>query len=351
MTSNLSSILIPRRLARLPSFSTLAAAGPDSHGFLQGQLTNDVNGADGSHHQRTGYCSPKGRLLTTMIQWKTGEHAWTHLLPAESVDRIGKRLKMYVLRSKVTVLPADQGLVALGLWGDPGEALSHLSPIETEGLAFRISDFITESEAKGTESTSSVWLLVDRPCPTLGVRGWLVGPPEQIATAVASLSDLPELPESAWIFSEIQSGKAWVWEATQDLFVPQMVNFELIRGVSFTKGCYPGQEVVARSQYLGKLKRRTFRMNLSKEQSALVGGPVTPMVGMDVWSENAVNEPCGRVVAAAPAFSVEGVQTEDTALLIELTMDAWAAGGLRLQDPSGPRLLAAELPYALAAAA
>jgi len=99
-------------------------SGPDARTFLQGQLTNDIESATAEHHQRTGYCSPKGRLLTTMLQWRLDETSWAHLLPAESLDRVLKRLSMFVLRSKVTFSPSNESLCAIGLWGTAAEQLS-----------------------------------------------------------------------------------------------------------------------------------------------------------------------------------------------------------------------------------
>jgi folate-binding protein YgfZ len=168
---------------------------------------------------------------------------------------------------------------------------------------------------------------------------------------MAGFSEAQELPESAWSFSEIESGKAWVGEKTQDIFVPQMVNFELIQGVSFTKGCYPGQEVVARSQYLGKLKRRTYRADISEAEFSRLTIPIADLPGQDIWSKVNTAEPCGRVVAAAPVFDTRGIQQSRAALLVEFTIEAWEAGGLTFGSLDGPVLEAGQLPYSLAVAA
>lgn len=348
-THSLSSLLTVTRWARLTNFAGFVVSGPDARTFLQGQLTNDIESATAEHHQRTGYCSPKGRLLTTMLQWRLDETSWAHLLPAESLDRVLKRLSMFVLRSKVTFSPSNESLCAIGLWGTAAEQLSSRSASELEGRSFAIS--MTSTSDAAVAAVPACHLLMDTPCAALGLRGWLVGPSEAIHQLIAPLATAQELPEAAWLFSEIGSGKAWVGEKTQDIFVPQMVNFELIRGVSFTKGCYPGQEVVARSQYLGKLKRRTFRADLSGTEVQRLNIPISELPGQDVWSSVFPAEPCGRVVAAAPVFDTEGRSQGGAALLIELTLSAWDAGGLAIGSLNGPTLEAGHLPYGLADAA
>jgi folate-binding protein YgfZ len=284
-----------------------------------------------------------------MLQWRLDETSWAHLLPAESLDRVLKRLSMFVLRSKVTFSPSNESLCAIGLWGTAAEQLSSRSASELEGRSFAIS--MTSASDAAVAAVPACHLLMDTPCAALGLRGWLVGPSEAIHQIIAPLATAQELPEAAWLFSEIGSGKAWVGEKTQDIFVPQMVNFELIRGVSFTKGCYPGQEVVARSQYLGKLKRRTFRADLSGTEVQRLNIPISELPGQDVWSSVFPAEPCGRVVAAAPVFDTEGRSQAGAALLIELTLSAWDAGGLAIGSLNGPTLEAGHLPYGLADAA
>jgi folate-binding protein YgfZ len=348
-THSLASLLNIKRWARLPSFAGFTVAGPDARAFLQGQLTNDIESITAGQHQRTGYCSPKGRLLTTMLQWRSGETSWAHLIPAESLERITKRLKMFVLRSKVSFSLAEESYRVIGLWGEAAGTHANTAPSEFEGKAYPVS--ATSVTAAEAGSPNLCWLLMDTACPVLGQRGWLVGPADAIDQLMAGFSSAQELPESAWSFSEIESGRAWVWEKTQDIFVPQMVNFELIQGVSFTKGCYPGQEVVARSQYLGKLKRRTYRADIAAAEVQQLAVSVADLPGQDAWSKGNPAEPCGRVVAASPCFNAQGEAQPQIALLIELTIEAWESGGLTIGSLDGPTLQAGQLPYSLAAAA
>ena len=347
MNSALSSFIEPRLVSQLTSLSGFVVSGPDAKAFLQGQLTNDVQQADGLHHQRTGYCSPKGRLLTTMLQWRASEEAYAHVLPAESLGRITQRLKMFVLRAKARFSGPDQTLAVLGVWGKPGENLRAIPPADREGMVVDLGGQPTGAEAQ--EAIPGPWLLIETPCPVLGDRAWIVGSKDRLNNVISSFKDVSQVTENQWFFSEIMSGKTWVWESTQERFVPQMVNFELIRGVSFTKGCYPGQEVVARSQYLGKLKRRTYRADVATQ--TMTDAEISALAGQDIWSGHSAQEPCGQVVNAAPFFDPQGVRLPKAALLIETTMEAWDAGDLRLGSLGGPILEPASLPYALAQAA
>jgi len=162
--------------------------------------------------------------------------------------------------------------------------------------------------------------------------------------------------QEAWRFSEIQSGLPWVWAATQEAFVPQMINLELVQGVSFTKGCYPGQEIVARSQYLGKLKRRTFRADINEDHLAAAN-----LIGQDIFaggadstggtdggdSAHSAITAVGRVVDAAKKFNSEGKPLPGLSLLVECSQDDWSKGNIRLGAPANsPTLITAQLPYA-----
>ncbi len=330
MPIDLKNQFEPRHYARLPSFGGFCARGGDLDAFLQGQLTNDVKALSSAHWQRTGYCTPKGRLMATFLQWQIGPQAVGHLLPLEILEPIAKRLRMFVLRSKVAFEKVDSPYQAIGLWGDA------------------LGDFGKDQQCVNLSGTESgPWLLSEQACPVLGQRAWLIFEPSQSEALMQALVSCQELSQSAWLFSEIQNAKAWVWKATQEAFVPQMINFEITGGVSFTKGCYPGQEVVARSQYLGKLKRRSFRADIDLEMSA---EEVLSLCGQDTWSQENEAEPCGKVAGAAPRFDAQGRVQAGAALLVECTLQAWEKGGLRVGSPLGPKLTAKDLPYELPAA-
>jgi len=331
-------------VADLSHFSGFTVVGPDANTFLQGQLTNDVVGLGLGRHQRAGYCTPKGRLLATMLQWRIDDQTIGHLIASELLEPTVKRLKMFVLRSKLVFSDTTKPLQVFGLWGSvvPG-----LAP----GMMFALAD-------------SGAWLLIDSPCPVLGARAWCILSADHDDQIKQLLTAYEQRPQAAWMFSEIQNAKAWVVESTREAFVPQMVNFELTDGVSFTKGCYPGQEVVARSQYLGKLKRRSFRaqlsaISLSSQNLGSISDSQTNssgtsfnlatyaqgLVGQDIWSASSHHEACGLVVNAAPVFSESGVQLDAIDLLIETSLDAWAMQDLHVGAIDGPDLDAKPMPY------
>lgn len=330
MQTDLLNHFMPRRHARLAGFAGFCARGEDVQTFLQGQLTNDVRALSPSHWQRTGYCTPKGRLMASFLQWQIGPQSVGHLLPSEILEPVAKRLRMFVLRSKVMFERLESPYLAIGLWGAP------------------VGDFGKAQQCVNLSGTESgPWLLAEQPCPVLGDRCWLIFESGQADGVMQALGMSQEVSQSAWLFSEILCAEAWIWKATQEAFVPQMINFEITGGVSFTKGCYPGQEVVARSQYLGKLKRRSFRADLELE---IPEPEVLALCGQDVWpqvlpQQEGAAEPCGKVVGAAPRFDSAGNSAGGAALLVECTLEAWEKGGLHLASPSGPLLSPKTLPY------
>jgi len=323
-------------VAAIHEASLIAANGLDAVKFLHNQLTNDVQhlaeplAAGVGKAQLAAYCSPKGRLLTTMLMWQSADTVWLQL-PAELAAPIQKRLSMYVLRDKVKLqavagnpdFPMQQ--VTLGLGGQAaGTALAnwfpHLPPHayslceNTHGTLIRVGDAFGAARY--------LWLCSE----ATAAAAW-----PQLAGALAPLD------ERAWDLSAIHAGVPQLSLPTQEKFVPQMINFELIGGVNFKKGCYPGQEIVARSQYLGTLKRR---MMLAKVAATAVG--VVP--GAEIFSSSDPAQPCGTVVNAQ-ATQDEGLPCWH--LLTEIKLAARQAGSVHLGSADGPPLQWLELPYAL----
>jgi folate-binding protein YgfZ len=310
-------------LAHTPplSLAVWTARGPDARSFLQGQLTQDtlrldvVGRTQARAHQLTGLCTPKGRLLASLQQWSIADHELAHISPAELTPSLIKRLGMYVLRAKVQI--ASEPWEVRGAWLGPSE----IPP----GYGVALDD--------------QLWCLRTLDNPDQGPRAWLVGDREQLARWVmASPTTSAERAQAAWWTAEVCAGWPMVWPQTQDAFVPQMINFDLLDGIGFKKGCYTGQEVVARSQYLGKLNRRMFRMTLSEPLSE----PVPP--GTDVWivgrgEPSSPNEPVGQLVMLS-----------ESQALVCISLDALAQAGdasLRLGSSTGPALTPASLPYAV----
>lgn len=256
---------------------------------------------------------------------------------------------MFVLRSKAAFSGPESTLAVFGLWLDDPSA---------SGLGTASGDVTTVT---GLEA-GQAWLIRE-PDSALGARVWLIADRAAMGKIESHLQTFADraVPEEAWLWEEIQNGKPWVWPQTVEAFVPQMINFELIEGVSFKKGCYPGQEVVARSQYLGKLKRRTFHVSMQTPDDALIsqfgsrstegGHPLALLIGAEVWSPSDATQPIGQVVDAAHAsLSASGSSDNKVHLLIEATLEAWSVGGLRLGSlaASSPSLSQESLPYSLA---
>jgi hypothetical protein len=246
-----------------------------------------------------------------MLAFKRSPDELLLALPAELLPTTLKRLSMFVLRAKCKLTDAS---AELALWGLAGDSARRLL---------------------GADAPADIWgvtpvgnALVLR-LPDALVDGHRLPRYALLQEAAAAAPALPALTADSWQWLEVQAGLAWVRTATVEQFVPQMINLELLGGVNFQKGCYPGQEIVARSQYLGKLKRRMF---LGTTRGAV------PLPGSDVIAGGGTAEPCGQVVLAAPApdGSVE--------LLFESQTAAAQAGGLSV---GGAPLEQLPLPYSI----
>ncbi|MGN6389178.1 MAG: CAF17-like 4Fe-4S cluster assembly/insertion protein YgfZ [Burkholderiaceae bacterium] len=305
-------------IAPLTDMGVIAITGDDAAAFLHNQLTNDVEHLGRDEARLAGYCSPKGRLLATLLLWRDGD-AIRVALPRPLVEPIRKRLSMFVLRAKAKLTDASDECALIGIaCPKAGDALSpHFGALPDAPLRMVVSD------------AGTLIRLHDAPS---GPRYLLAAPPDAGIAAWKALSQaLPAADEAAWRLTEIHAGIPQVTAATQEQFVPQMVNYELIGGVNFRKGCYPGQEIVARSQYLGKLKRRMLPASVDAAATA----------GQEVFSEADAGQPCGMVVNAEQT----GPGCSDC--LVELKLAAVEAGAIRLGAADGPALRFLSLPYPL----
>lgn len=315
-------------VAWLAGHSVLRVSGEDASRFLQSQTTNDVLEQPPEQVRWHGYCSPKGRLLATMLAWHDGD-AIRLMLPDSLAETIRKRLAMFVLRSRVRLANESGDVVVLGLVGARArDALAALALPVAQPMAVALAD---EAVVIG---------LAPVPAGALAGAGavprWLLVVPVASVERIwqALCATLVPIGSDRWRWTDVRSGVATIVPATSEQFVPQMLNLEAdaIGAVSFTKGCYPGQEVVARSHYLGKLKRRTFL-------GRLPGADAEPAPGSDVTS--ASNEPAGKIVAAARA------PTGGVDVLYEAQVAAVGAGVLSID---GLAMQPIELPYPLPSA-
>jgi folate-binding protein YgfZ len=246
----------------LPHLAILDVTGEDAQNFLHAQVPSDIRTLNAESAQLSGWCTAKGRLLTTFVVWPI-ENGYRLVLAADVRDAIAKRLKMYVMRLKVQVTPATD--VVYGLL-NPGAALEN-HPLPTAD--WQVTHF---------EAVTAVRL--DH------ARDLLTGPAadlQKLAGANATTNPFE------WALSDIEQGFPLVTQATSEHYVPQMVNLDKLGGVSFKKGCYPGQEIVARTHYLGKIKRHLYRVSATQPLAA----------GAEVRSQSLNGQACGSLLTTA----------------------------------------------------
>ena len=321
-------VLTPEQLAKgfvaaVTGQDILAVTGEDAASFLHGQLTNDVEHLGNLDARLAGYCSPKGRLLASFLMWRNAESVFLQV-PSELRAALQKRLSMFVLRAKARLsdVSADTAnSVSLGIGGANGQAALQ----QVLGAALPAAPYTRIDHALGT---------VIRVADAFGAPRyqWLTSPDTAREVLPALRSTLAFGATDAWRLSDIHAGIPQISLKTQEQFVPQMVNYELIGGVNFKKGCYPGQEIVARSQYLGKLKRRTALATIDSPGVA---------AGDEVFDVADPDQPCGMIVNAAP----NGAGGADA--LVELKLASLEQGDIRLGSASGAPLRFKPMPYAL----
>ena len=302
----------------LTHFGLIRASGADLRSFLQGQLTGDINQVSPETAQLSSYCSPKGRMLGSFWIFQRGDDLYLQL-PADRLDAILRRLRMFVLRAQVTLQDASAELARFGIAGDCAAAMLPFVPDVDKGCITR--DALTVIRLPG-----------DRP------RFELIAPPARLTDLWSQMAATAEQTgPDFWSLMDIRAGIPNVFEDTVEAFVPQMANLQLIGGVSFTKGCYTGQEVVARMQYLGKLKRRMYRARIADGEC--------PAPGTEVFSASSDSgQGAGRIVESAP--SPDG----GFEALAVLQISSAEAQDMRLRDADGAALELLELPYAFAPA-
>lgn len=307
-------------LCAISGQAILRAEGDDAATFLHSQLTNDILHLGSNEVRLASYCTAKGRMLASFTMWKTAGQIFMQM-SEELLPATQKRLQMYALRAKYKASPATDR-VALGLGGEKAlqvlatwfdaEQLATLAqngkidhPDAQFGSLLRLSDSLGNSRYQ--------WLLAEDAALTV----W-----PQLAASLNAVA------APIWDLLAIHAGIARIESATVEKFVPQMINFELVGGVNFKKGCYPGQEIVARSQYLGKLKRRMYLLHSEADNLA---------PGMEVFSSLDPEQPCGMLVNVArnPAGGMDCLAELKSALL--------EAGSLQVAEHA-LQLLA--LPYA-----
>jgi folate-binding protein YgfZ len=301
-------------VADLSQLGVIAVRGEDTAAFLQGQLTNDVRALHADRAQWNGYCSPKGRLLGNFLMWRQNED-YCLQLSGDIAASVQKRLSMFILRAKVRARDASDESVRLVVAGKQAAAAVTAAMGAVPDAAMH---------ARATPAGHVIRLGDDKFVLSIV--------PERAAAAWQALREhATPVGAPVWDWLRLNAGIPMIVAATQEQFVPQMVNLEVIGGVSFQKGCYPGQEIVARSQYLGKLKRRMFLAHVDAEAAP----------GDSLYSADLGGQASGTVVNAAPApaggFDILAVAQVESA----------QTQTLHLKSLDGAPLSLKPLPYAL----
>ena len=258
------------RYSTIQQLAMIKVSGADATNFLQGQLTNDVNRL-GQQWHFSGYCSPKGRLLALLRLWQSEEDYYA-LVASDLVEPVCQRLRMYVLRSKVKVeVLVNANIVYLG----DKQALSQFKPHFKTQLKTQLDELTDHESQRRVVQDEYSFLLCD---PASQSYLYIEPQPTQEINHF-------EQTELAWQRSNIEAGIPQINAASSELFVPQMINLDLLDGINFKKGCYTGQEIVARMHYLGKLKQRLLLCDVEGEANskAQVGDK---MFADDVFSKN-----------------------------------------------------------------
>lgn len=298
--------------------SLMQVSGDDAASFLHNQLSNDVQHLKENEARYAAYCTPKGRMLASLLYWQQ-ESAIVLQASASLQPALQKRLQMFIMRAKAKIEDVTANLAIIGLAGKQAET-------------FLLPLFANLPQTNGEKMSNDAGTLIRmHDAFDMPRYQWIVSH-EKFAEIWASKShDLTQLDASIWRLGEIHAGIPQVIAQTQEKFVPQMINFELIGGVNFKKGCYPGQEIVARSQYLGKLKRR-MAIALVKADAV--------QVGMEIFSENDPSQACGMIVNVERNFG------EEFACLVEIKVADQVQTQVHLASNEGPLLHFLPLPYA-----
>ena len=300
-------------VAPLSHLGVIRVDGVDAVKFLQGQLTQDFSLLGMTQARLAAFCSAKGRMQASFVGFKRSPTEILLVCSRDILSTTLKRLSMFVMRAKTTLVDASDDFALFGLAGD---AIELIAP-----------------------GPAPVWSKVDigtinliHLYPADGVRRAL-----WIAPVAESPPQGVTLSTQDWCWGEVRSGIAMITTPIVEAFVPQMLNYESVGGVNFKKGCYPGQEVVARSQFRGTLKRRAY---LAHSDAPLKAGD-------EIFQANDATQPCGLVAqaAAVPVGSTAGGFNA----IVSLQIAALEAGGLHLGSASGPALRVAPAPYPLLA--
>jgi len=296
----------------LPHMGVIRVQGADAASFLQGQLTQDVALLGSDRAPLAAYCNAKGRMQASFIVVKRSAEEVLLVCARDSVAPMVKRLSLFVLRAKAKLSDATADYRMVGLTGSAVDALqAQAQPWSRRDEGDATVVFLYP----GAGVSRACWLAPSGQTPPMG----------------------PPLSLDYWHWLSVRSGLAMVGQACFEAFVPQMLNYESVGGVSFKKGCYPGQEVVARSQFRGTIKRRAYLVHASAALS----------VGQEVFQSHEPEQACGLVAAAAACPDGQGYDAIVSMQTGAAQAEGAAQASLRVGDAHGPALSLLPLPYPL----
>jgi folate-binding protein YgfZ len=307
-------------LTDLSHLGLIAIGGPEASDFLQGQVSNDVRELSDTHTQLSSHCSPKGRMLANFRLLRIGERL-VLVLPRSQMEGLQKRLRMFMLRAKATIDDASDDLVCCGVIGTCAE----------EVLAARLGS-LPQGDNDMVRAGDAALIRVAGPVP----RYLFIGPAADAQALWEEAADAGagEANPDLWALYDIRAGIPTVVPETADAFVPQMANMQLIDGVSFHKGCYTGQEVVARMQYLGKLKRRMYIAEVDTDTAPKPGDVLSAPGSKSEQGPGRIVDARASapghwellVVAEVAAAEGDGLQLGDDGPLLSLRAPAYGFG-------------------------
>lgn len=304
-------------LCDLSHLGFISATGEEAESFLQNQLSNDVKNVDESQSQLNAYCTAKGRALSLFRTFKYGD-SYLLQLPVDRIESSLKRLRMFVLMTKVTLEDASDNMVAFGIAGPNAE--NSLQSIFS-GTPESTNQCVREGESLICKMPGNFTRYMIITNTESAIETW-----KKLSASYKPCS------HNAWSYLDIQAGIPQIYDANSEAFVPQMLNLHNLDGISFQKGCYPGQEVVARMHFLGKLKRRMYLAHTDSDKQ--------PNPGDFVFTQDdASKEGVGKIVdcQASPDGGFD--------ILAVLQIASAEQGPLHLESSNGPELKLLDLPY------
>jgi folate-binding protein YgfZ len=306
----------------LSPFSVLVIAGDDAASFMQGQLTNDVDAVNEENSQLSAICNNKGRMIANFRLFKHQQNYFLSL-KSDLVEQSISHLQNYILRAHVAIQDVSEQLIHIGISGDHATEL--LSPFiknikpEIDSISFNDNYIVIRVASLHSKEKPRYEVFCSF----------------EHATALwEKVSEQAEVVNSSsWEYLNIQAGIPFIDANSSEKFVPQMANMELINGVSFTKGCFTGQEIVARMHYLGKLKKRCYKININTDSK--------PETGDKLFAENAR---AGQNTGAIISVEKNPASGYDALAVIQI---ADTESKLFLNDANGPAISVRQLPYSL----